>query len=68
MPFLIENVNPKLATPHEFLADLRAFMTRRKGGSILLGERARADARPLAAALRERPPAAEGLPVGDVPA
>nr|WP_055507768.1 alpha-amylase family protein [Nonomuraea pusilla] len=38
VPFLIENVNPKLANPHEFLADLRAFMTRRKGGSILLGE------------------------------
>ncbi|RVX45273.1 maltose alpha-D-glucosyltransferase/alpha-amylase [Nonomuraea polychroma] len=90
VPFLIENVNPKLATPHEFLADLRAFMTRRKGGSILLGEvnvpykqliryfgeglgdqitmcfdfismqntwlsLARQDARPLAAALRERP-------------
>ncbi|TYB58868.1 trehalose synthase [Nonomuraea sp. PA05] len=38
VPFLIENVNPRLASPHEFLADLRAFMTRRKGGSILLGE------------------------------
>ncbi|MEV4396584.1 alpha-amylase family protein [Nonomuraea sp. NPDC049607] len=38
VPFLIENVSPKLADPHEFLADLRAFMTRRKGGSILLGE------------------------------
>ncbi|UBU12733.1 alpha-amylase family protein [Nonomuraea gerenzanensis] len=38
VPFLIENINPKLANPHEFLADLRAFMTRRKGGSILLGE------------------------------
>ncbi|SDK50612.1 alpha-amylase family protein [Nonomuraea jiangxiensis] len=38
VPFLIENVNPQLANPHEFLADLRAFMTRRKGGSILLGE------------------------------
>ncbi|MBE1588018.1 alpha-amylase family protein [Nonomuraea angiospora] len=38
VPFLIENVDPKLANPHEFLADLRAFMTRRKGGSILLGE------------------------------
>ncbi|WP_188194280.1 alpha-amylase family protein [Nonomuraea sp. SYSU D8015] len=90
VPFLIENVNPKLADPHEFLQDLRAFMTRRKGGSILLGEvnlpykdltgyfgdglgdqitmcfdfvgmqkawlaMARQDARPLAAALRERP-------------
>ncbi|GGT26704.1 alpha-amylase family protein [Nonomuraea spiralis] len=38
VPFLIENVDPELADPHEFLADLRAFMTRRKGGSILLGE------------------------------
>ncbi|MFC5824926.1 alpha-amylase family protein [Nonomuraea insulae] len=38
VPFLIENVNPKLANPHEFLADLRAFMSRRMGGSILLGE------------------------------
>ncbi|HEX4815399.1 MAG TPA: alpha-amylase family protein [Nonomuraea sp.] len=90
VPFLIENVNPKLADPHEFLQDIRAFMTRRKGGSILLGEvnvpykqliryfgeglgdqitmcfdfigmqsawlsMARQDARPLAAALRERP-------------
>jgi maltose alpha-D-glucosyltransferase/alpha-amylase len=90
VPFLIENVNPKLADPHEFLQDLRAFMTRRQGGSILLGEvnlpykdlvgyfgeglgdqitmcfdfigmqkawlsMARKDARPLAAALRERP-------------
>ncbi|GAB2948365.1 alpha-amylase family protein [Nonomuraea fastidiosa] len=38
VPFLIENVDPQLANPHEFLADLRAFMTRRMGGSILLGE------------------------------
>ncbi|MEV0614536.1 alpha-amylase family protein [Nonomuraea sp. NPDC050404] len=38
VPFLIENVNPQLAEPHEFLADLRAFMTRRNGGAILLGE------------------------------
>lgn len=38
VPFLIENVNPRLANPHEFLADLWAFMTRRMGGSILLGE------------------------------
>ncbi|TMR90293.1 alpha-amylase family protein [Nonomuraea basaltis] len=38
VPFLVENVNPKLANPHEFLQDIRAFMTRRKGGSILLGE------------------------------
>ncbi|WP_157248701.1 alpha-amylase family protein [Nonomuraea typhae] len=38
VPFLIENVNPKLPSPHDFLADLRAFMGRRDGGSILLGE------------------------------
>ncbi|NUW37387.1 alpha-glucosidase C-terminal domain-containing protein [Nonomuraea sp. SMC257] len=38
VPFLIENVEPKLADPHDFLADLRAFMTRRKGDSVLLGE------------------------------
>ena len=38
VPFLIENVKPALASPHEFLADLRAFMSRREGGSILLGE------------------------------
>ncbi|MGW0806560.1 alpha-amylase family protein [Nonomuraea sp. NPDC002799] len=38
VPFLIENIDPPLADPHEFLADLRAFMTRRMGGSILLGE------------------------------
>jgi maltose alpha-D-glucosyltransferase/alpha-amylase len=38
VPFLIENVQPQLADPHEFLADLRAFMTRREGASVLLGE------------------------------
>lgn len=38
VPFLIENVHPALADPHEFLADLRAFMGRREGSSILLGE------------------------------
>ena len=38
VPFLIENVSPKLPDPHEFLAHLRAFMTRRNGGSVLLGE------------------------------
>ncbi|MFG1948854.1 alpha-amylase family protein [Nonomuraea sp. NPDC048826] len=38
VPFLIENVSPQLGEPHEFLADLRAFMTRRKGNSVLLGE------------------------------
>ncbi|WP_431897461.1 alpha-amylase family protein [Nonomuraea sp. bgisy101] len=38
VPFLIENVGDKLPDPHAFLADLRAFMNRREGGSILLGE------------------------------
>ncbi|WP_214322806.1 alpha-amylase family protein [Nonomuraea sediminis] len=38
VPFLIQNVHPALGSPHEFLADLRAFMTRRSGGSVLLGE------------------------------
>ncbi|MET8004548.1 alpha-amylase family protein [Nonomuraea glycinis] len=38
VPFLIENVAPELPDPHEVLADLRAFMTRRKGDSVLLGE------------------------------
>ncbi|MEV2271121.1 alpha-amylase family protein [Nonomuraea africana] len=38
VPFLIENVGDKLPDPHAFLADLRAFMSRREGGSILLGE------------------------------
>ncbi|MET9065188.1 alpha-amylase family protein [Streptosporangium sandarakinum] len=35
VPFLIEDIN---GDPHEFLADLRAFMNRRDGSSILLGE------------------------------
>ncbi|MFF5207918.1 alpha-amylase family protein [Streptosporangium sp. NPDC000396] len=35
VPFLIEGVG---GDPHEFLADLRAFMNRRDGTSILLGE------------------------------
>ncbi|MFE3451222.1 alpha-amylase family protein [Nonomuraea sp. NPDC059194] len=38
VPFLIENVGDKLPDPHAFLADLRAFMSRREGGAILLGE------------------------------
>ncbi|MFI6817169.1 alpha-amylase family protein [Nonomuraea sp. NPDC050328] len=38
VPFLIQNVSPKLPDPHDFLADLRAFMSRREGSSILLGE------------------------------
>ncbi|GGP90626.1 alpha-amylase [Streptosporangium pseudovulgare] len=35
VPFLIEDID---GDPHEFLADLRAFMSRRDGSSILLGE------------------------------
>jgi maltose alpha-D-glucosyltransferase/alpha-amylase len=38
VPFLIENVGDKLPDPHAFLADLRSFMNRRDGSSILLGE------------------------------
>ncbi|MFE0154806.1 alpha-amylase family protein [Nonomuraea sp. NPDC059007] len=38
VPFVIENISPELADPHDFLADLRAFMSRREGSSILLGE------------------------------
>ncbi|WP_370025279.1 alpha-amylase family protein [Planotetraspora sp. GP83] len=98
VPFLIEQVTDtdtgtdgqKLPDPHEFFADLRAFMNRRDGSAALLGEvnlpyddlvkyfgsslgneitmcfdfigmqrtylsLAREDARPLAAAMRERP-------------
>jgi trehalose synthase len=35
VPFLIDGIG---GDPHEFLADLRAFMNRRDGTSILLGE------------------------------
>ncbi|GAA2872908.1 alpha-amylase family protein [Streptosporangium fragile] len=35
VPFLIEGID---GDPHEYLADLRAFMNRRDGTSILLGE------------------------------
>jgi trehalose synthase len=38
VPFLIENVSPRLPDPHDFLAELRAFMNRRQGDSVLLGE------------------------------
>ncbi|GAA5072836.1 maltose alpha-D-glucosyltransferase/alpha-amylase [Thermocatellispora tengchongensis] len=38
VPFLIENVGNKLPDPHAFLAELRAFMNRRDGSAILLGE------------------------------
>ncbi|WP_204284509.1 alpha-amylase family protein [Microbispora amethystogenes] len=93
VPFLIEQVTDSgddLPDPHEFFACLRAFLSRRDGSAILLGEvnlpypdlvkyfgndlgdeltmcfdfismqrtylsLARKDARPLAAALRERP-------------
>ncbi|MEU8193712.1 alpha-amylase family protein [Microbispora amethystogenes] len=93
VPFLIEQVTNNgddLPDPHEFFACLRAFLSRRDGSAILLGEvnlpypdlvkyfgndlgdeltmcfdfismqrtylsLARKDARPLAAALRERP-------------
>ncbi len=99
VPFLLETDGQDdagaLPDPHEYLADLRAFLGRRNGESILLGEvnlpydglarffgdpdsdrgdeltmcfdfvgmqqmylsMARGDARPLAAALRERPAA-----------
>ncbi|GAA1004874.1 hypothetical protein Aple_035220 [Acrocarpospora pleiomorpha] len=93
MPFVVERVvdSDTLPDPHDYFAELRAFMNRRDGGAILLGEvnlpytdlltyfgntllgneitvcfdfigmqrmylaLARQDARPLAAALRERP-------------
>ncbi|MBC6458746.1 trehalose synthase [Actinomadura sp. HBU206391] len=94
VPFLLETAGQadelKLPDPHEYLADLRAFQSRRSGSSVLLGEvnlsydetmrffgdgdgpeltmcfdfigmqkmylaLARGDARPLAAAIRERP-------------
>ncbi|MEV8630626.1 alpha-amylase family protein [Streptosporangium sp. NPDC051023] len=35
VPFLIEGIR---GDPHSYLADLRAFMNRRDGGAILLGE------------------------------
>ncbi|GAA4803656.1 alpha-amylase family protein [Streptomyces ziwulingensis] len=99
VPFLLETDGQddagELPDPHEYLADLRAFLGRRNGESVLLGEvnlpydgltrffgdpdstrgdeltmcfdfvgmqqmylsMAREDAGPLAAALRERPPA-----------
>ncbi|WP_210506283.1 alpha-amylase family protein [Naasia sp. SYSU D00057] len=34
----VENASELLADPHEYLRDLRAFMNRRSGQSILLGE------------------------------
>jgi maltose alpha-D-glucosyltransferase/alpha-amylase len=92
VPFMLETTGQadaaNLPDPHDFLADLRSFMSRRSGDAILLGEvnlrypdtmrffgegreltmcfdfigmqqmylsLARADGRPLAGALRERP-------------
>ncbi len=93
VPFLLETQDKtRLPDPHDYLADLRAFLTRRRGDAVLLGEvnlpypdtarffgdpetvgdeltmcfdfigmqqlylsLARADAGPLADALRERP-------------
>ncbi|MDQ3402250.1 MAG: alpha-amylase family protein [Actinomycetota bacterium] len=95
VPFLLETQGDQVAElpdPHDYLADLRSFLTRRSGDAVLLGEvnlsypetmrffgdgdgvgdeltmcfdfigmqqmylaLARADAGPLAAALRERP-------------
>ncbi len=40
VPFLVEQVLEKddsLPDPHEFFADLRAFMNRRDGTAMLLG-------------------------------
>lgn len=96
VPFLLDTAGSDeaelLPNPHDYLADLRAFLTRRRGDAVMLGEvnlpypetmkffgdgdgvadeltlcfdfigmqkmylsLARADAEPLAAALRERP-------------
>ncbi|WP_102191584.1 alpha-amylase family protein [Microbacterium aurantiacum] len=39
VPFLIENEGaPKTADPHDFLRELRRFVTRRRGEAALLGE------------------------------
>lgn len=41
VPFLIEQVgakNPAVSDPHDYLRDLRAFMTRRRGDAMLLAE------------------------------
>ncbi|HVL85700.1 MAG TPA: alpha-amylase family protein [Pseudonocardia sp.] len=42
VPFLLETVGPQdaeaLPDPHDFLADLRSFLSRRNGESVLLGE------------------------------
>lgn len=40
VPFLLETQghDPRLPDPHDYLADLRAFLTRRCGDAVLLGE------------------------------
>jgi trehalose synthase len=40
VPFLLEEsgAGPQLADPHDYLRDLRAFLSRRRGDAILLGE------------------------------
>ncbi len=41
VPFLIEQVgkkNPAVSDPHDYLRDLRAFMSRRRGDAVLLAE------------------------------
>ncbi|MBY8854564.1 trehalose synthase, partial [Saccharothrix sp. MB29] len=38
VPFLLEAPVEALPDPHEYLADLRAFLSRRNGEAVLLGE------------------------------
>ncbi|TWP50989.1 trehalose synthase [Lentzea tibetensis] len=38
VPFLLETESAALPDPHDFLADLRAFLSRRAGSAVLLGE------------------------------
>ncbi|GLZ28931.1 alpha-amylase [Lentzea sp. NBRC 105346] len=38
VPFLLETQSDHLPDPHDYLADLRAFIGRRNGSSVLLGE------------------------------
>ncbi len=38
VPFLLETKDSRLPDPHDYLADLRAFLTRRRGDAVLLGE------------------------------
>ena len=47
VPFLLESsgaLREMELEPHEFLRDLRAFLNRRAGGSVLLGEVTRVEA------------------------